>query len=52
MRSKEIVHTQNPKVACDGGTGASGHPIVYLQIDPKIAEAVCPYCSKKFILTK
>ncbi len=34
------------KVSCDGGDGASKHPLVYLKIDEK-GSVTCPYCGKK-----
>jgi len=37
-------------VACDGEHVSGGHPRVYLKVDPKTAQAVCPYCSKVFVL--
>jgi uncharacterized Zn-finger protein len=40
----------NKSVSCDGGDGESGHPKIYLEIDPKIGKIVCPYCSKVFTL--
>jgi NADH dehydrogenase (ubiquinone) Fe-S protein 6 len=48
----EIVHTDSPRVACDGATDTSpalGHPRVYLQIDEK-GYVDCGYCDKRFIL--
>lgn len=43
--TEEVTKTRIP---CDGGSG--GHPRVWLQIDPKVGEVVCPYCDKKFVL--
>jgi len=37
-------------VACDGDAETGGHPRVYVKIDPKTGKAVCPYCSKVFVL--
>lgn len=37
-------------VSCNGGDGESGHPKIHLEIDPKIGEITCPYCSKVFAL--
>ena len=51
MKARETIYTETPKVSCDGGKGASGHPLVYLNITGK-TEISCPYCSKKFILQK
>ena len=37
------------KVSCSGTDESSKHPKIYLNIDPKTKQVVCPYCSKKFI---
>ena len=47
--STECVDSK--KVSCDGGSGALGHPLVYLNMGNN-SEITCPYCSKKFILEK
>jgi uncharacterized Zn-finger protein len=44
----EILHTDSPVVACDGGDGALGHPRVFLRIANKQVE--CPYCSRLYVL--
>lgn len=45
----EIVEVDDTRVACDGGGGALGHPLVYLEMgDQNFVE--CPYCDRKFIL--
>lgn len=44
---KETLHVNSKKVSCDGGKGASGHPLVYLNMG-KNDFVVCPYCSKFF----
>lgn len=49
MAVQETVYTHTPKVSCDGGKGALGHPLVYLDITGK-SEIYCPYCSRHFIL--
>ena len=49
MAVTEVIKTTNKQVRCDGGKGAHGHPAVYLTIDPKTQEVVCPYCSRKFV---
>lgn len=51
MPSDEIVYTTSTKVSCDGGKGALGHPLVYLDMTGK-QELLCPYCSKRFVLQK
>lgn len=38
-----------PVVACNGGGGALGHPLVYLNLGDE-GEVVCPYCSRRFVL--
>ncbi len=46
----EIIEVEEMTVACDGGGGALGHPLVYLHLDDETHEAICPYCSRKFVL--
>ena len=36
------------KVSCDGGGGALGHPLVWMEMG-KEGEVVCKYCDKRFI---
>jgi uncharacterized Zn-finger protein len=45
----ETSYVNSPRVACDGGSAALGHPRVYLQIDEK-GFVECGYCDKRFIL--
>ena len=47
----EIVKTESKRVVCDGGGGALGHPMVYLQMG-EASEIICPYCSRQFQLEK
>jgi uncharacterized Zn-finger protein len=35
-------------VACDGGGGPLGHPLVYLRIVHQ--QVMCPYCSRLYVL--
>lgn len=49
MAVEEVVYTETRKVSCDGGKGALGHPLVYLDMTGK-DEIMCPYCSKRFVL--
>lgn len=51
MAVDEVVYTDTPKVSCEGGKGALGHPLVYLDMTGK-SEIMCPYCSKRFIWQK
>jgi uncharacterized Zn-finger protein len=44
----EIVHVDEPVVACDGGDGALGHPRVFLRIEDH--SVICPYCSRLYVL--
>jgi len=37
------------RVSCAGQDLVSSHPKIYLEIDSKKSEVVCPYCSKKFV---
>jgi uncharacterized Zn-finger protein len=44
----EIIHVDEPVVACDGGDGALGHPRVWLRIVAH--DVMCPYCSRLYVL--
>ena len=46
----ETVEVTTTRVACDGGGGASGHPRVWMQIDPKKGYVECGYCDRRFVL--
>ena len=45
----QVVDT--PTVACDGGTGALGHPRVFLHFGDA-REISCPYCSRSYQLAE
>ncbi len=47
----EILRVNSKKVSCDGGVGASSHPLVYLDMG-KNDYVICPYCSKFFTTKK
>lgn len=49
MTAAETTATDSPKIACDGGKDASGHPRVFLTVG-KDGAVVCPYCGKHFVL--
>ena len=49
MQPVETVEVENAKVACNGGGGALGHPLVYLTIG-KERQIDCPYCGRRFTL--
>lgn len=40
------------RVSCDGGSGALGHPRVWISIDEAKGYAECGYCDKRFILKR
>jgi uncharacterized Zn-finger protein len=44
----DTIYVDGDSVACDGGGGVLGHPLVYLPID-KSGQVECPYCSRRFI---
>jgi uncharacterized Zn-finger protein len=47
---EEILVTSK-RVACDGGGGALGHPLVYMDMgDDDFVE--CGYCDRRFVLGK
>ena len=47
--SFETIEIATPEIACDGGTGALGHPRVYLHVDPDRGnEVTCGYCSRTY----
>lgn len=46
----ERIEVETMTVACDGGNEPLGHPNVYLHLDDATLDAVCPYCSKRFVL--
>lgn len=46
----EIIHVDDPVVACDGGVGVLGHPRVFLRIVAK--DVLCPYCSRLYVLNE
>jgi len=43
----ETVYTDKRNVACDGGGGALGHPLVWYSLEDGQAE--CGYCDRLFI---
>jgi uncharacterized Zn-finger protein len=44
----EVIEVDSPKVACDGGGGAVGHPRVFLNM--KEGAVDCPYCDRRYVL--
>lgn len=47
----EMIKTTSPSVSCAGKEPSFDHPKIYLEIDEAIGSIICPYCSKKFVLT-
>ncbi|MBA4808867.1 zinc-finger domain-containing protein [Brevundimonas sp.] len=46
----EEVVVSTKRVACDGGGGALGHPLVYMDMgQDDFVE--CPYCDRRFVLS-
>ncbi len=48
----EVIEVQSHHVACDGGSGALGHPKVYLEIDHHAGRVACPYCSRTYVYSQ
>ena len=45
----ETIEVDTTRVKCDGGGGALGHPLVYLEMgDETFVE--CGYCDRRFVL--
>ena len=51
MSPIEVIITDSKKVACDGHSATSKHPLIYLNMGAK-NNIACPYCSKSFALKK
>ena len=46
----ELIVVSTKRVACDGGGGALGHPLVYMDMgDETFVE--CGYCDRRFVLS-
>ncbi|MCY4005386.1 MAG: zinc-finger domain-containing protein [Rhodobacteraceae bacterium] len=45
----EVEFVTNPKVSCDGGGGALGHPKVWYVIPRDPGWIECGYCDKRFV---
>ena len=44
----ETTETDAAVASCNGGGGALGHPLVYLNLAPE-GRVECPYCSREFV---
>ena len=49
--STDVILTNQPRVACNGGGGALGHPKIFLTLDTD-GRVTCPYCSREFVKSK
>lgn len=49
-KPEEIV-VKTGRVACDGGGGALGHPLVYMDMGDD-GSVECGYCDRRFVLGK
>jgi uncharacterized Zn-finger protein len=49
IEAPEVVEVEDEVVSCDGGGGALGHPVVYLNLG-KTGTVDCPYCDRQFVL--
>lgn len=49
--TEQPIVVETTAVSCDGGSGAAGHPNVYLNIG-KAGQITCPYCSQVFVLAE
>ena len=47
-QAEEVLVSQK-RVACDGGGGALGHPLVYLEMGEDDS-VECTYCDRRFVL--
>jgi len=44
-----VIEVQGTQAVCDGGGGALGHPIEYIQLDNiNTPYGVCMYCGLRF----
>jgi len=48
-KAPEIRFVDTFRVSCDGGGGALGHPLVWLQISLQQGWVECPYCDCKIV---
>lgn len=49
VEAPEIIEVDDTRVACDGGDGTLGHPLVYLEMG-EATFVECPYCDRRFVL--
>jgi uncharacterized Zn-finger protein len=54
LKPIEVEQVNTHVVSCEGTSGQLGHPKVFLRLPQMLggpAQAVCPYCSRLFILS-
>lgn len=49
LADESLIVSENI-VVCHGEEVPYDHPAIYLQLNSKKNTAICPYCSKKFVL--
>ncbi len=49
FEAPETIVVATKRVRCDGGGGALGHPMVYLEMGQSDF-VECPYCDRRFVL--
>ena len=47
----EVITVTKRRISCDGGGGPLGHPRVFLEMGQH-NEVECPYCDRKFVLSR
>lgn len=48
----DIIYVDGPVALCDGGGGALGHPLEYIQLDKKNpgSPSTCKYCGLRYAM--
>ncbi len=48
LQPVDIVEVEADQIMCDGGTGALGHPAIYMRMGDE-GYVDCPYCGTRFL---
>jgi uncharacterized Zn-finger protein len=48
LTPEDRITVASRHVACDGGKGALGHPLIWMRIEQH--DVTCPYCSRTYVL--
>ena len=49
MNEVPVIEVDGHYAVCDGGSGALGHPVEFMQLDRiGTGPAVCPYCGLRY----